>query len=103
MGEYTVECKAVGWCGSYSTKELAENRKAQLDFHNPECSPHTIVENPQPKGGEQMTWEFDCDHCGKWKLKDREAAAMELFNHEKEFPSHFASVCNVLEVQIEGA
>ena len=49
MAEYTVECKAVGWCGSYSTKELAENRKAQLDFHNPECSPHTIVENPQPK------------------------------------------------------
>lgn len=46
-------------------------------------------------------WEFDCDHCGKWKLKDREAAAQELFNHEKEFPYHFASVCNVLEVQMQ--
>ena len=62
MAEYTVECKAVGWCGSYSTKELAENRKAQLDFHNPECSPHTIEENPQPKqDGEQMAVRLKID------------------------------------------
>ena len=55
MASYIVECKVWGKCGTYVNMAQARNKQATLDFHNHECSPHTIREIPQPKGdGEQM-------------------------------------------------
>ena len=52
MASYIVECKVWGKCGTYDNMAQARNKQATLDFHNHECSPHTIREIPQPKGGD---------------------------------------------------